>query len=253
MIDFRKILIALALVAPQVSAQEECPSSTVVSLGNGGSVAPCIEQTIDIPVYMNNPCAVGGFEIRIRPSDLSRFRFDASNESTADRVGGRITNWELFLHNIDADNPYELVVFGIADLPGGQPSVELPPGDGLLFTAHLNCVIVTASDTDLYVTISVASVVDTTGYIIYDANLLGNFVHVQPSACDGNPRGDCNCDGNRNGIDVIYLVGFFKGATAEICGGCGGDANSSGTVNGVDVTFLIAYLKGIGAEPGPCG
>jgi hypothetical protein len=247
-----KIALALMLGVTPAFAQQDCPLPTNITLGNGGSAAPCVVEQVDIPVYMNNPCAVGGFEIHIRPSDLSRFQFDFENPSTADTIGSRIGNWDFFFSRVTESNPSELIILGIADLPGGSPSVRLPAGDGLLFTAHLNFTITASSDTDLQVIVSFANVSDSTGYILYDVTSQGNLVHVQTSACDSNPRADCNCDGMRNGIDVIYLVGFLKGSEVTICGRCAGDANSSGAVNGIDVTFLVSYLKGIGAPPNPC-
>jgi hypothetical protein len=233
------------------AAQEQCPDPTILSMGTD-SVDPCIEVVADIPVYMDNPCAVGGFEIHIQPADMARFSFDPANPSSADRNGSRIEDWDFFAANIEPGDPSELVVSGIADLPGGNPDVYLPPGNGLIFTAHLRFVVYASSDTELALAYPYVQVVDTTGYIIYDNVLQGNNVGVLSSPCDSNPRGDCNCNGELNGIDVTYLVGFLKGSGVPICGRCSGDANSSGSVNGIDVTFLVSYLKGTGSEPGPC-
>ncbi len=62
-------------------------------------------------------------------------------------------------------------------------------------------------------------------------------------------RGDANGSGELNGLDVIYLVNYFKGGPApdpiE-----SGDANGSGTTNGLDVIYLVNYFKG-GPPPPP--
>jgi hypothetical protein len=74
-----------------------------------------------------------------------------------------------------------------------------------------------------------------------------------------SPAGDANSNGVLNGIDVTFLVGFFKGGPAPTCTcvpffpplptGCCADANGNGVVNGIDVTYLINFFKGIGPAP----
>jgi hypothetical protein len=62
-------------------------------------------------------------------------------------------------------------------------------------------------------------------------------------------RGDANGNGILNGIDVIYLVNYFKGGPAPQPLQAG-DANGNGQVNGLDVVYLINYFKG-GPPPPP--
>ncbi|OGC90085.1 MAG: hypothetical protein A2W25_11050 [candidate division Zixibacteria bacterium RBG_16_53_22] len=69
--------------------------------------------------------------------------------------------------------------------------------------------------------------------------------------------GDANGDGQFNGLDIVYLVGYFKGFGApppfvyHDCPTWGqqlyaaADLNGSCTVNGIDVTYGVAYLKGL--------
>jgi hypothetical protein len=68
-------------------------------------------------------------------------------------------------------------------------------------------------------------------------------------------RGDANGSGAANGLDVVYLVSYFKGGTPPvdicICDPHGqlypaADANGSCSVNGLDVTYMVAYFKGTG-------
>ena len=70
--------------------------------------------------------------------------------------------------------------------------------------------------------------------------------------CDYVP-GDVNGNGNANGIDVIYLVAYFKGGSLPPdqceCPPHGelfpaADVNGSCSTNGLDVTYLVSYLKG---------
>jgi hypothetical protein len=56
--------------------------------------------------------------------------------------------------------------------------------------------------------------------------------------------GDANNSGAVNGLDVIYLVNFFKGEGPPPEPYLAGDANGSCTVNGLDVIYLVSFLKG---------
>jgi photosystem II stability/assembly factor-like uncharacterized protein len=80
-----------------------------------------------------------------------------------------------------------------------------------------------------------------------------------PGGCDYTP-GDANNSGATDGLDVIYLVAFFKGGAAPPltcpCGEHGeiyvaADVNGSCSVNGLDVTYMVAYFKG-GPALFPC-
>jgi hypothetical protein len=64
--------------------------------------------------------------------------------------------------------------------------------------------------------------------------------------------GDANGSGNVNGIDVVFLVNYFKGGRAPDPV-LRGDANGDCRTNGIDVVYLVNFLKG-GPIPfsGPC-
>jgi hypothetical protein len=64
-------------------------------------------------------------------------------------------------------------------------------------------------------------------------------------------RGDANGDGTLNGLDVVYLVGYFKGQNPPPVPPEAGDANGDGILNGLDVVYLVAYFKGTGPPPPP--
>jgi PKD repeat protein len=64
-------------------------------------------------------------------------------------------------------------------------------------------------------------------------------------------RGDANGSGTLNGIDVVFLVAFFKGIGPPPDPMMAGDANGNGQVNGLDVIYLVAYFKGSGPPPPP--
>jgi hypothetical protein len=70
--------------------------------------------------------------------------------------------------------------------------------------------------------------------------------------------GDVNGSGNANGIDITFMVAFFKGGSAphEECPPCAelgplmlypqGDVNGTCSWSGIDVSYFVNYLKGIG-------
>jgi hypothetical protein len=73
--------------------------------------------------------------------------------------------------------------------------------------------------------------------------------------------GDINDNGQPNGIDVVYGVGYFKGGPPPPlecdCPGHGviyaaGDVNGNCAFNGIDITYYVTYLKG-GSPLSFCG
>jgi len=62
--------------------------------------------------------------------------------------------------------------------------------------------------------------------------------------------GDANASGEFNGIDVTYMVNWFRASGPPILEPPErGDANGDCVVNGVDVVYMVNYLKGFGPEP----
>jgi hypothetical protein len=202
---------------------------------------------------MHNVCPVGGFEIHITTSDPSWLAFTPGDTLAADRAGGRITDWEWFAPSVYSANPGQIIIAGIADMPGGVEGVKLPPGDGLLFNLHINYANRNVCDSSQLLDFTLVRVSDTTGNCLIDnIELVTDSVHVLPGDCNNNPRGDANCSGTLTGLDVTYLVRYFKGSPNGYCCLCSGDANSSGTVSGVDVTYLVGFFKGRLPQPAPC-
>ncbi|HBC46896.1 MAG TPA: hypothetical protein DEO84_07680 [candidate division Zixibacteria bacterium] len=201
---------------------------------------------------MNNTCPVGGFEIHIATSDPSWLAFTPGDTLAADRVGSRITDWEFFVASVYSSNPGQIIIAGIADMPGGAEGVQLPPGDGLLFTIHINYANRNVCDSSQVLNFALARVSDTTGNCLFETETVTDSLHVLPGNCYNNPRGDANCSGTLTGLDVVYLVAYFKGSPNGFCCVCSGDANSSGSVNGVDVTYLVGFFKGQRPHPAPC-
>jgi hypothetical protein len=61
--------------------------------------------------------------------------------------------------------------------------------------------------------------------------------------------GDANGDGAVNGMDVTYLVEYFKGSGAPPDPLWKGDANGNCRVDGIDIIYIVNFFKGRG--PGP--
>jgi hypothetical protein len=252
--NLKQISVALAAIAlvsfgGQV-AQSQCFDTVIVTLGNA-YVDPCIPQRVNIPVYMTNPCRVGGFEFRFNTT-APWLNFTPGDPLCADTLGSRISNWEMFADNVHAANPHQVIISGIADMPGGIDGIWLEPGDGLIFTMHLDYENYLICDSSQVFVDSIARVADTSGYRLYPIQINMDTLFVLPGNCSDNPRGDANCSGQLNGLDVTYLVSYFKGTGPGFCCLCSGDANSSGSVNGLDVTYLVGFFKGSNPAPLPC-
>ena len=223
----------------------EYPPEADVTLTIG---SPCDStEIVNIPIYLDNPCPVGGFEMRIVLTDTDQgVYFDETNPVVCDTIGSRISGWGFFSFNVN--DPSTITVLGIG--PGGEEPV-LPPGEGLIFTVHPstdgpvdNCQMVRFGAID--------HVYDETGYTEYGR------VHEQGTLCIGcDPswgRGDANRSGALNIADVIALFNHLKGLAPLCFGGCicTGDFNNSGSINITDVIAMFAYLKGLGDPPDPC-
>jgi len=235
------VLLSIIGLFGLTSAQD----STVIITIVGATTPPCEENRLDFPVYMSNPLTVGGFSIEIMLTDPSWFRFDPDDPLAVDTIGACHTTWgnfEFFVH------PYGYKITVSALGPGGE---NLPPGeDCLIFTIHGNFDNKLVSDTCQLINFGTTRVSDSTGYINFSRNLVRDSLCVEP--CDTNlVRGDANGSGLLNGLDVTFLVTYFKGGPS-VCLGCvcQGDANTSGNVNGLDVIFLVGYFKG-GPAPYP--
>jgi len=252
-----KIAISLALLANLAVGQktlnaQECPEPTHIFIGNV-TVDPCMPQRLNIPVYMTNPCPVGGFSIKIYCTDPNWLRFIPGDTLAADTFGCAISDWEAFQATVLPGQEAKISVLGIADMPGGDSGIFLPPGSGWhIFTIHPVFDNFYVADTSQLLNYWGCSVSDTTGWFAYDLILHTDSVYVDTSSCFLNPRGDANCSGNTNGVDVTYLVNFFKGMGPSFCGLCSGDVNNNDQVNGIDVSYLVNYLKGFGPAPEPC-
>jgi hypothetical protein len=61
--------------------------------------------------------------------------------------------------------------------------------------------------------------------------------------------GDANSNGAVNGLDVTFLINYFKGYGTDPDPLLASDANGNCVVNGLDVVYLVNYLKGRGPAP----
>jgi hypothetical protein len=241
---------ALFCFGSQISLGQECPEPTVISIGDI-TLDPCNPQRISIPVYMQNPCAIGGFSLKIFCTDPSWLAFTANDPLAADTIGSRISHWDLFSAVVSPTSTYRISITGIADMPGGDTNVVLMPGDGLLFTIHMDYRDFTACDTSQLLNAGDVQISSPDAYYLYPWIVNTNYVYILPGDCHDNPRADANCNGVLNGLDAVYLVNYLKGVGRSYCCLCSGDANNSNSVNGIDITYLIAYFKG-GTPPPPC-
>ncbi len=103
---------------------------------------------------------------------------------------------------------------------------------------------------------------DTSFVVLASDGLLTDslIVDLQVTGACSYTAGDVNGSGAFNGLDVTFMVGFFKGGTAPTvecdCPPNGtiyvqGDVNASCSFNGLDVTYSVTYFKG-GSSPVSC-
>jgi len=228
---------------------DSCDAVVVVGPAVTG---PCPNR-VAVPVYLSNPCPVGGLNIQVSVTDPSWAAFDTLDLVSADRTGGRITDWESFGFTIEgSESHFRIHIVALADMPGGDSGVYLPPGDGLIFTVypHIKSTSYGFPDSCQLMNFGTVQISSQDGYSLWGRTLIRNDLCLT-----GTPtRGDVNDNGTFNGLDVTCLVNYLKGSSMVcFCGGlCGGDSNNSGNVNGLDVTYMVNYLKGIGPALVPC-
>ena len=243
--------IVMNLAGAGLAVGQECADTGLVYLGSP-TIEPCsLQYRFNIPVYLHNPCPVGGISLQLYCSDPSWASFDSTDHFSVDTIGSRINNWQSFGYTLSPQSHSRVTVVGIAHMPG-HPSVYLPPGDGLIFTLHPHLKSYLVCDTCQPLVWGTVTISDTTGYIIEPRLLENSQICVAPGPCAGHPRGDANCSGQLNGLDVVFLVNYFKGSGRSFCCLCSADANANGMVNGIDITYIVNYLRGRGPAPPPC-
>jgi uncharacterized repeat protein (TIGR01451 family) len=107
------------------------------------------------------------------------------------------------------------------------------------------------------------TIIQNTGVVYFDINppVVTNMVinTIGPPPCTYVP-GDVNGPGTFTGLDITYMVRFFKGGPAptyscECTPGntwyVSGDVNGSCSFTGLDITYSVRYFKG-GPAPIPC-
>jgi len=235
---------AIFLLGTGNATGQPCDYPTLISVGNM-LVQPCQQMRLSIPVEMSNPCPVGGFTIHIRTTE-PWLAFDLADTMAADTIGGRISDWGSFTFYINPNDPASIAITALAN---GGPVV--PEGEGTIFTLHFNFRNFDIGDTAQSIVIDTAMISDPLGYNLYDTVRRAGLFQIDHSNCEGNPRGDANCSGILNGLDVTFLLLYLKGGSSY-CLLCSGDANHSGSVNGIDVSYLVNYLKGTAPPPDPC-
>ena len=241
------VTIALIVcIAGFGNVMAQCDSMTTVIIG-GVNVDPCDPDIVRVPINMTNDCPVGGFSIDVRVTDPSWLIFNPNDSLSADTIGSRISGFGYFGWEILPTYHNQITVTALG--PGGSLPF-LPPGEGLIFSVTLHRAQGLADSCQL-MNFGSIQVSDTSGYVSFPTQVVRNSGCIDPCPA-GLVRGDVNNNGALNGLDVTFLVSYFKGQ-ASFCTGCPclGDANNSGNVNGLDVVFLVAYFKGLGPAPDP--
>jgi hypothetical protein len=168
-------------------------------------------------------------------------------------------SWPAYTtHNIvwnAVDNIYVAYVDIYLSLDGSGGPFSLISGGETNDGAYLWSVSGDTSD-NAYIKIVAHDFSSNTGEDLSDASFT---IYSSPSNCD-YVIGDINNSGNTNGLDVVFMVNYFKGgATPPYVCQCtpgnswhvAGDVNNSCNFNGLDVTYLVGFFKG-GSVLIPC-
>lgn len=270
-VTFFEILIATILLTMSAMAQ---PCADTIYMIDTSVVN---KMVLRYPVILGNPCPIGGFNMIINAPFPEPVYFDG-----ADTVGGRLgyhieydttiildslgnpidtitgtvehLPWEYFYCAPSDSFPDSIYAVGLARSNGIPPHpVALDSGRGPIF--YMTFRLPSDYDTDtiahflLPLNLEQLFVSDSFGFTNVSYYYSGSIQFtIDPTIII---RGDANCNGERRGSDVTYLVGYFKGLSAGPCIVKAGDANNDGFVSGGDVTFLVRYFKGLGPEPPP--
>jgi hypothetical protein len=196
-----------------------------------------------------SPAIVGGSIVLMGPSP----HIALSQAAFIDTIGaGVIENKNLYISNLGTEN----LTYSIN---WDSSWIAINPISGLVPAGERDTVRVTLNASNLdsgeYTSqITVASNDTIRGAIILPVTLIVTDIG---HGCDYHV-GDINGNGQTNGIDVTYAVGFFKGGAIPLidCGSpigpcpqtspfyAAGDVNGSCVFNGIDITFFVGYLKG---------
>lgn len=201
-------------------------------------------KTFNVPVNLSNTSPIGGITITFITGETDPpFIIKPVN---IDRSNGRIANWEYFNFTFSEEDSSRVRVVAIPNMPGGGNPPALPPGEGLLFNIKYEFSCDFAIDTALSIAIVTADFSDSTGYILYNADLNHGSVTIGD---DTALRGDANCDGQVIGSDITYLVSYLDNMVGCTCSLRAGDANNDGEVNIADVVYLKRFFNAEGPPP----
>ncbi len=246
------ILIIFAAVIWGLSESASYAQNYVI-FGNrdGSPVYGCIDSDIEIGLWVATVDSVGFVHIPL-----------ASNDSTiVSRNAGEffypLTDWDdVSFLPLDPDSPLpgytSQSILGFWDLFGGPNPPIYTEGDTVLIANYF--MHTTADTTYLYELVCpfIEGWNHANGGLLF-GSINGVIIPItdQTFSClflvDFYP-GDANGDGLVNGLDVIYLISYFRGPGPSPYPMLAADANGDCMVNGLDVTYLVAYFKG-GPEP----
>jgi len=252
MIKILSIAIAAFFILASSRGSQAQMGEVIFGNPDGSIIYACLDSDIEIGVWVSFNDDIGFIHIPL-----------SSNDSViTSRNGGElyypVSEWDDASFLPPNPDPYiqgytNQSILGFYDL-GGDPNPPLnPEGDTILIANYF--MHTTEDTTHLYESICPFA----EGFNPANGGLLigtvyGTILPVpnQTFSClflvDYYP-GDADNSGVVNGIDVIYLVNYFKGTNPPPDPYLGGDSNGDCWVNGPDITYLVRYLKGIGNPP----
>ena len=241
----------------------ETPAQTPKLYLDVDDVSGFIGQLVTIPVHVQTTNdSLDGYQISIALSrdDLIYFEVDTvvtgndtSYQCEVDTVGALTSGWEHVEARSTGGVGLDLRLSGISAVAPGSVVKGIPD-----YTSGVLVRIFARIKTDVPDTLTDRlAVIDVhdgstwysnqNGLLIQPAENLDGSVTVEQGI-----KGDVNCDGVRNPIDVVLEVNYVYKGWLVLCQVSLGDLDCNGSVNPVDVVRLVNYVyKGWAIPPCP--
>ena len=217
------------------------------------------------------------FEAAIDSNFTSPSLIDSTHIDTTYAMAGPFANgnyyWRITSTNGQVYSERSVIrTFTVNDFPGLPAPILLLPGDGVISHSAFVNFDWTDPVSDLAYLFELSVNLDFSQMIISEStltvssyinslNLVSDNYFWRVKATDGAHwsvyseirgfeigslylPGDANNSNVVNGLDVVFLINYFKGWGPVPSPFLAGDANGSCSVNGLDVVYLVRYFKG---------
>ncbi len=242
------LLVCLVVVGGMTIAKAQTPNFYLTI----DDVSGYVGELVEIPVFMQTLAdSLDGFQISLALSrpDLVYFEVDTVvvGQETMyvcqfDTVGTLASGWEHVEARSTLGQGLDLRLSGISDVGSGTTPGIPSYSSGILMKFYariLPDILDTLTDrtVNLNVHVSTSYFSNELGELIEPVEITSGSVTVLAGV-----RGDANCDGVLNPIDVVLLVNYVYKGWDVLCSVEQCDINCDSSTNPIDVVFLVNYV-----------